>query len=230
MYLYTTYVISAYHHLRGEFESSSGELYSIQHRVTCGRSVDSSTNKTDHHDIAEILLKVALDTITITQVVHDIILFINSSSKTYTPSRISSTRLYTSSSCSCYSCARLCSFHNNNGSATSPKTKWSFSHVGYKVCSVNHIGASLNCQLWILSLGCFRVSLCNRGPTRWQSEINLSMIEVFPLQISPHNLLKLGHIQNFNSIWAMFVFDWKRSKWLVSLSLRQNDSQPRMIF
>ena len=123
MYLYTTYVISAYHHLRGEFESSSSELYSIQHRVTCGRSVDSSTNKTDHHDIAEILLKVALDTITITQVVHDIILFINSSSKTYTPSRISSTRLYTSSSCSCYSCARLCSFHNNNGSATSPKTK-----------------------------------------------------------------------------------------------------------
>jgi hypothetical protein len=35
--------------------------------VTCGRSVDfspvSSTNKTDHHDITEILLKVALNTI-----------------------------------------------------------------------------------------------------------------------------------------------------------------------
>jgi hypothetical protein len=31
--------------------------------MTCGRSVDSSTNKTDHHDIAKILLKVALNTI-----------------------------------------------------------------------------------------------------------------------------------------------------------------------
>jgi hypothetical protein len=112
------YLISAYHHSRREFESRSGELYSIQH-VTCDRSVDSSTNKTDRHDIAEILLKVALNTIT--QVGHGIILFITSSSKTYTPSRISSP-VYVLS-CSCYSCARLCSFHNNNGSATSPKTK-----------------------------------------------------------------------------------------------------------
>ena len=87
------YLISAYHHSRREFESRSGELYSIQH-VTCDRSVDSSTNKTDRHDIAEILLKVALNTIT--QVGHGIILFITSSSKTYTPSRISSPRLYTS--------------------------------------------------------------------------------------------------------------------------------------
>jgi cobalamin-dependent methionine synthase I len=30
--------------------------------VTCGRSVVSSTNKTDRHDITEILLKVALNT------------------------------------------------------------------------------------------------------------------------------------------------------------------------
>jgi len=30
--------------------------------VTCDRSVDSSTNKTDRHNIAEILLKVALST------------------------------------------------------------------------------------------------------------------------------------------------------------------------
>ena len=30
--------------------------------VTCGRSVVSSTNKTDRHDIAEILLKVAINT------------------------------------------------------------------------------------------------------------------------------------------------------------------------
>jgi len=42
--------------------------------VTCGRSVAfsgtpvSSTNKTDHHDITEILLKVALNTITLTPV------------------------------------------------------------------------------------------------------------------------------------------------------------------
>jgi hypothetical protein len=33
--------------------------------VFCGYSV-SSTNKTDHHDIAEILLKMALNTIAIT--------------------------------------------------------------------------------------------------------------------------------------------------------------------
>jgi hypothetical protein len=31
--------------------------------VTCDRSVVSSTNKTDHHDITEILLNVALNTI-----------------------------------------------------------------------------------------------------------------------------------------------------------------------
>jgi hypothetical protein len=31
--------------------------------VTCDRSVVFSTNKTDCHDIAEVLLKVALDTI-----------------------------------------------------------------------------------------------------------------------------------------------------------------------
>jgi hypothetical protein len=42
--------------------------------VTCGRSVVSpgipvsSNNKTDHHDIAEILLKVALNTITLTRI------------------------------------------------------------------------------------------------------------------------------------------------------------------
>jgi hypothetical protein len=37
--------------------------------MTCGKSVVSpisSTNKTDHHDIADILLKVALNTITLT--------------------------------------------------------------------------------------------------------------------------------------------------------------------
>jgi len=37
--------------------------------VTCGRSVDFSTNKTDRHDITEILFKVALNTITLTLIV-----------------------------------------------------------------------------------------------------------------------------------------------------------------
>ena len=57
-----------------------GDLYSIQQMsyslsVTCHRSVVfygdsgglvSSTNKTDHHDIIELLLKVALNTLTLT--------------------------------------------------------------------------------------------------------------------------------------------------------------------
>jgi hypothetical protein len=69
----TTYVISVYHHWCCEFESSSGR--GAQHYVikfvsdlqqvggfSLGSSV-SSTNKTDRHDIASILLKVALNTI-----------------------------------------------------------------------------------------------------------------------------------------------------------------------
>ena len=74
------YAISAYHHQCCEFESHSDMVYSIQHyvmdfSVTCGRSVvffryfDSSTNKTDHHDITEILLKVALNTITLALII-----------------------------------------------------------------------------------------------------------------------------------------------------------------
>jgi hypothetical protein len=60
----TTYAISAYHHWCCEFESRSG--WGLQHyvikfvKVTCGRSVVFSTNKSDCH---EILLKVALNTI-----------------------------------------------------------------------------------------------------------------------------------------------------------------------
>jgi len=49
----TTYVIGAYHHWCCEFESRSGLWFSPV----------SSTNKTDRHDITEILLKVALNTI-----------------------------------------------------------------------------------------------------------------------------------------------------------------------
>ena len=65
----TAYAISAYHHQRCEFESRSGDVYSIQHYVMklAGRWFSpgtpgspgtpvSSTNKIDHHDIAEILL------------------------------------------------------------------------------------------------------------------------------------------------------------------------------
>ena len=66
-------------HITSKVVSSNpihGEVYSIQHYViefvsdlqqVGGFSLDSpvsSTNKTDHHDIAEILLKIVLDTIT----------------------------------------------------------------------------------------------------------------------------------------------------------------------
>ena len=72
----TTYAISTYQHKRCEFESHSGEVYSIQHYVIkfvsdlrhAGRWISpgtpvSSTNKTDRHDIIEIFLNVALNTI-----------------------------------------------------------------------------------------------------------------------------------------------------------------------
>jgi hypothetical protein len=69
----TTYAISAYHHLCCEFESRSGR--GVQHYVIkfvsdlrqvvgfSGSSGFLETNKTNRHDIAEILLKVALNTI-----------------------------------------------------------------------------------------------------------------------------------------------------------------------
>ena len=52
-------------------EVYSIQLYVIELSVTCGRSVVfsgysvCSTNKTDHHDIDELLFKVALDTTTL---------------------------------------------------------------------------------------------------------------------------------------------------------------------
>ena len=63
----STYAISVYHHWRCKFESHSGDVYSIQHYAikfvstacqwfSLSTSV-SSINKTDCHDIAEILLK-----------------------------------------------------------------------------------------------------------------------------------------------------------------------------
>ena len=72
----TTYAISAYHHWCCEFKSRSGQ--SVQHYVIkfvsdIWRQVSdflwalvSSTNKADRHDITEILLIVALNTIKLT--------------------------------------------------------------------------------------------------------------------------------------------------------------------
>ena len=72
----TNYEIGAYHHWSCEFEFRSDEVYSIQHCVikfvSDLRQVGifflvlrvSSINKTDHHYVTEILLKVALNTIT----------------------------------------------------------------------------------------------------------------------------------------------------------------------
>jgi hypothetical protein len=71
----TAYAISAYHNYRCQFESRSVEVYSIStlcetfcQWLAAGRwfSPDipvSSTNTTDRHEISEILLKVALNTI-----------------------------------------------------------------------------------------------------------------------------------------------------------------------
>ena len=70
----TTYAISANHHWCCEFESQSGRgacttlCDKVCQWLATGRWFStgppvSSTNKTDRHDIAEILLKVALSTI-----------------------------------------------------------------------------------------------------------------------------------------------------------------------
>ena len=70
----TTYSISACHYLSCEFESRSGEVNlttlcdyvsDILQLFSPGTAV-SSTNKNDSQDISEILLKVALSTITLT--------------------------------------------------------------------------------------------------------------------------------------------------------------------
>jgi len=81
----TTYAISAYYHRRCEFESRSGEVNSIFDTILCDKVCQwlaavwwfslgtpvSSTNETDHHDISEILLKVALNTLTLTFIMID---------------------------------------------------------------------------------------------------------------------------------------------------------------
>ena len=83
----TTYVIRAYHHWCCESESRSGQC--VQHYVikfisdlptgrwfSPGPSV-SSTNKTDRHDITEILLKVALNIIKQTKPPQNIFRYIH---------------------------------------------------------------------------------------------------------------------------------------------------------
>jgi hypothetical protein len=76
----TTYAISAYHHWCCKFESRSrrGVQHYVIKFVSDLRQVDGFlqvffTNKTDRHDITEILLKVALNTITVNGIqTHDI--------------------------------------------------------------------------------------------------------------------------------------------------------------
>ena len=61
-----TYAIGVYHDWCCEFESRSGrgvQHYVIQFVSDFSATPVSSTNKTDHHDITDILLKVALNTI-----------------------------------------------------------------------------------------------------------------------------------------------------------------------
>jgi hypothetical protein len=65
----TTYAIGVYHHYSCEFESHSVKVCSIQfvcdlRQVGC--FLRTSTNKTDRHYVTEILLKVVLNTTTIT--------------------------------------------------------------------------------------------------------------------------------------------------------------------
>ena len=78
----TTYAISAYHHWCCEFEYRSG--WGVQHLcdkvsqwLAAGRwfspgTPASSTNKTDCHDITEILLKVVLNTIIFTLIKYEV--------------------------------------------------------------------------------------------------------------------------------------------------------------
>jgi len=69
-WIYNYLCNQCYHHWSCEFESRSCEVYSIQHYVikfvSDLRQVVSSTNKTFRDDKTEILLKVALSTITLT--------------------------------------------------------------------------------------------------------------------------------------------------------------------
>ena len=76
----TTCAISAYHHLSWEFASCSWWSTGVLDTTLCDKlcqwlatgqrfSPVSSTNKTDHHNITEILLKVVLNTINLCLVI-----------------------------------------------------------------------------------------------------------------------------------------------------------------
>jgi hypothetical protein len=77
----TTFVFSAYYHCSCEFESRSGEVYSIQqYMIKVCQWLAAGLwflrvlrfPPPDRHDIAEILLKVALSTITLTHIYLDL--------------------------------------------------------------------------------------------------------------------------------------------------------------
>ena len=68
-----TYAINVYYHRSYEFESCSWIMYSMQYYIIITlwfspASPVSSSNTIDSHDKAEILLKVALNTITLTHI------------------------------------------------------------------------------------------------------------------------------------------------------------------
>ena len=99
-----TCAISAYHHWCCEFESNPSEVYSMQYYVvklvsdiatgqwfSPGNPL-SSTYKTDRHDMAEILFKVALNTISISPYILRIQIVQNYSS--YSVCDVFSFRLY----------------------------------------------------------------------------------------------------------------------------------------
>ena len=71
-----SYTINAYYHWSCEYESPLGKVYPIHYVIKFVRDLRqddgflrgtlvSSTNKTDRHDIIEILLKVALNSLTL---------------------------------------------------------------------------------------------------------------------------------------------------------------------
>ena len=94
----TTYAISAYHHWCCEFESRSGR--GVQHYVIkfVSGSPVSATNKTDHHNITEIVLKVTLNTIKQTHIHQEIRNGVTTNTKKRSLITISMIHMYLNSS------------------------------------------------------------------------------------------------------------------------------------
>jgi len=119
---FTTRAISAYHQLSREFKSCAG--WGVLDTTLCDKvcqglaprswfSSVSSTNKTDRHDITEMLLKVALNTITLIlfwtfmmlqnqQLCHLLSLIWNESYQFLYDKTISNTTFYINLSCAFY--------------------------------------------------------------------------------------------------------------------------------